>query len=81
MIVPSTAAGIGLDFANINPVRALFWIAVINGLLALFLPIGLLLEASDRKIMKEQRSLLLSRVLVGATGLIMFATAFGMFVL
>ena len=80
VIIASTAAGIALDFANINPVRALFWTAVINGLLAPFLLVGLLIVASDKTLMIEQPSGLLSRVLVGATALIMFGAAIGMFV-
>jgi len=81
VIIASTAAGIALDFANVNPVKALFWTAVINGLLAPFLLVGLVVLASDRTIMMGQPSSTLSRVLVGATALIMFGAAFGMFVL
>ncbi|MFN2475184.1 MAG: Nramp family divalent metal transporter [Chthoniobacterales bacterium] len=81
VIVASTFAGIALDFANINPVKALFWTAVINGLLAPFLLVGVLIVASDKMIMMDQPSSILSRVLVGLTALIMFGAAFGMFVL
>ena len=77
VIIASTATGIALDFANINPVRALFWTAVINGLLAPFLLLGLLVVASNKTIMMGQPSSILSRVLVGATVLIMFGAAFG----
>jgi NRAMP (natural resistance-associated macrophage protein)-like metal ion transporter len=80
VIIVSTAAGIALDFLNINPVRALFWTAVINGLLAPFLLVGLLVIASNKTIMMGQPSSILSRVLVGATVLIMFGAAIGMFV-
>lgn len=81
VIVASTVAGIALDFARINPVRALFWTAVINGVLAPFLLVGILIVASDKTIMMAQPSSILSRVLVGATALIMFGAAFGMFML
>ena len=80
VVIVSTVAGIVLDFLGVNPVRALFWTAVINGLLAPFLLIGVLLVASDKKIMREQPSSILSRILVGVTALIMFGAAFGMFV-
>ena len=80
VVIVSTIAGIVLDFLGVNPVKALFWTAVINGLLAPFLLIGVLLVASDKKIMREQPSSMLSRVLVGATALIMFGAAVGMFV-
>lgn len=81
VIIVSTLAGITLDFANINPVKALFWTAVINGLLAPFLLVGILIVASDKTIMMGQPSSILSRILVGLTALIMFGAAFGMFVL
>lgn len=81
VVVVSTAAGIAMDFANVNPVKALFWTAVINGLLAPFLLIGILIAASDRKLMQNQPSSRLSRVVVGLTTLAMFAAAIGMFVL
>jgi hypothetical protein len=34
LILLSTGVGVGLDFAGINRVKALYWTAVINGLLA-----------------------------------------------
>jgi Mn2+/Fe2+ NRAMP family transporter len=40
-----------MDFANINPVKALYWTAVVNGVLAPFLLLGILLVACDSKIM------------------------------
>jgi Mn2+/Fe2+ NRAMP family transporter len=81
VIIAATSAGIILDFLHVNPVKALFWTAVINGLLAPFLLVGLVILASDKKVMMGQPSSLLSRVLVGATALIMFGAAFGMFAL
>ena len=32
-----------MDYLNINPVKALFWTAIINGLLAPLLLVGILL--------------------------------------
>lgn len=81
VIIASTFAGITLDFLHVNPLQALFWTAVINGLLAPFLLVGLVILASDKKVMMGQPSSILSRVLVGATALIMFGAAFGMFAL
>ncbi|MEY2479360.1 MAG: hypothetical protein QOI04_287 [Verrucomicrobiota bacterium] len=80
IIILSTVAGIALDFANINPVKALFWTAVINGLLAPFLLVGILIVASDSKIMKGQCGSWTGRAVVGLTTLIMFGAAVGMFV-
>ena len=72
--------GIGLDFADVNPVKALYWTAIINGLLAPFLLVGVWLVASDRKVMQDQPSSRLGLVSVGLTTLLMFAAAIGMFV-
>ena len=80
IIIGSTFVGILIDFANINPVKALFWTAVINGLLAPFLLVGILLVASDRKLMNGQSSSALSIVVVGLATLLMFGAAIGMFV-
>ena len=81
MLIFSTLVGIAMDFLNINPVKALFWTAVINGLLAPFLLVGILFVACDRNLMQDQPSSMLSRVVVVITTIAMFAAAIGMFVL
>jgi NRAMP (natural resistance-associated macrophage protein)-like metal ion transporter len=80
VVLLSTAAGIAFDLANINPIRALFWSAVVNGLLAPFLLVGILVVATDRKLMKGQPSSALGRTVVAVTVLLMFGAAIGMFV-
>jgi Mn2+/Fe2+ NRAMP family transporter len=80
VVLLSTAMGIAFDFANINPVRALYWSAVINGVLAPFLLLGILLVASDRRIMHGQTSSALGRTTVAVTMLLMFGACIGMFV-
>ena len=50
VVILSTLLGIGMDFAGINPIKALFWTAIINGLLAPFLLVGILIAAADRKL-------------------------------
>jgi Mn2+/Fe2+ NRAMP family transporter len=81
MVVASAmASGVALDFANVNPVKALYWTAIINGLLAPFLLTGILLAASDRKLMRGQPSSRLGRVTVGVTAALMFGAAVAMFV-
>ena len=80
VVILSTLMGVGLDFAGVNPVKALYWTAIINGLLAPFLLVGVWLVASDRKIMQNQPSSRLALVSVGLTTLLMFAAAIGMFV-
>ena len=76
----SVGLGIAMDFARVNAVSALYWTAVINGVLAPFLLVGILIAASDTELMHGQPSSRLGRVVVGLTTAIMFAAAVGMFV-
>ncbi len=81
VVILSTILGIALDLLNINPLRALFYTAVINGVLAPFLLVGILLVAADRKIMEGAPSSWGSRGIVAVTALVMFAAAVAMFAL
>ena len=60
--------------------KALYWSAVINGLLAPFLLTGILLAASDRRLMARQPSPRLARVMVGVATLLLFVAAVAMVV-
>ena len=80
VIALSTLFGIALDFTNINPVQALYWTAIVNGLLAPFLLVGILLVARDKKIMQGQPSSSFSQIVVLGTTLLMFAAGIAMFV-
>ena len=80
VIAFSTFIGVAMDFIGINPVSALFWTAVINGLLAPFLLIGVLAVARDNKIMHGQPSSKLSQAVVFITILFMFGAATAMFI-
>ncbi len=81
VLIFSMVLGVCMDFLNINPIKTLFWTAVINGLLAPFLLVGILVVACDRKIMQGQPSSWLSRIVVGVATLTMFGAAIGMFLL
>jgi len=81
MLILSMLLGIAMDFLGVNPVKALFWTAVINGVLAPFLLVGVLIAASDRKLMQGQPSSWLSRIVVGTITLVMFGAAAAMFIL
>jgi NRAMP (natural resistance-associated macrophage protein)-like metal ion transporter len=76
----SIGIGVTLDFSRVNPVSALYWTAVINGVLAPFLLVGILIAASDRRLMFGQPSTMRSRYVVGGTAVLMFIAAIGMFV-
>ena len=80
LILLSTGVGVGLDFAGINPVKALYWTAVINGLLAPFLLVAILVVAADKKLMQGQPSSRLGWTVVAITAVAMFAAGVAMFV-
>jgi len=80
LILLSTIIGVGLDFTGINPVKALYWTAVINGLLAPFLLVAILVIASDKKLMQGQPSSRLGWTVVAITTIAMFAAGVAMFV-
>jgi Mn2+/Fe2+ NRAMP family transporter len=69
-----------MTFVEFSPVRALYWSAILNGLLAPFLLVGILLVASDKKIMAGQPSPWLGRAVVLVTTLAMLAAGAVMFV-
>ena len=80
LILFSTAVGVALDFAGINPVKALYWTAVINGLLAPFLLVGILIVAADKTLMQGQPSGRLGWIVVAITTAAMFVAGVAMFV-
>ena len=81
LILVSTLVGVGLNFVHINPVSALYWTAVINGLLAPFLLVGILIVAADKKLMQGQPSSRLGWVVVCVTTIAMFGAGVAMFVM
>jgi Mn2+/Fe2+ NRAMP family transporter len=50
-LVLVTVAGVALNFVGINPIKALFWAAVFNGIAATPVMIIVMLMASNRKVM------------------------------
>jgi NRAMP (natural resistance-associated macrophage protein)-like metal ion transporter len=80
LILISTAVGVLLDFIGINPVKALYWTAVINGLLAPFLLVAILMVAADKKLMQGQPGSRLGWIVVAITTVAMFVASVAMFV-
>jgi NRAMP (natural resistance-associated macrophage protein)-like metal ion transporter len=79
VLVLSILFGMALTFIDIKPMDALFFSAVINGLLAPFVLAGILLVACDRVVMGDQTSSWLARIAVGITTLGMFLAAGAIF--
>jgi len=78
-IAASTLAGALINFAGINPIKALFWTAVINGLLAPPLLVLIMLVSNNPKVMGERTNGRLVNTLGWAAAVIMVAAAVGMF--
>jgi Mn2+/Fe2+ NRAMP family transporter len=69
IILAATLVGLGMNLAGIDPIRALFITAVINGVVAPPLLTLIVLLGSDRKVMKSKASGMVSRTLTwAATG-------------
>jgi Mn2+/Fe2+ NRAMP family transporter len=81
VFVLATVGGVVLDFLHINPIQALYWTAIINGLLAPFLLVALLLVATDQRVMQGQISSAITRYVVMFTTLLMFGAGIAMLVL
>jgi Mn2+/Fe2+ NRAMP family transporter len=51
IIAFATLGGVALDFSPVDPIRALFWAAVINGVIAVPIMVVMMLLADDPKVM------------------------------
>jgi NRAMP (natural resistance-associated macrophage protein)-like metal ion transporter len=71
----STSAAIEINFLGINPVTALLWAAVINGLLAPPLLVLIMLIGNQKKIMKQHTNGVVLNILGWATTLAMSLAA------
>jgi NRAMP (natural resistance-associated macrophage protein)-like metal ion transporter len=81
VLICSMVVGIALSFTSIKPMDALFLTAVVNGVLAPFLLVGILIVACDGRIMQNQPSSLLACAAVAVTTIGMFVAAIALFVL
>jgi NRAMP (natural resistance-associated macrophage protein)-like metal ion transporter len=80
VIIAGTALGMVFNFLGINPLSALFWTAVLNGLLAPPLLVLVMLVANDRTVMGERTNGRWLNVLGWATVVVMFSAAVGLVV-
>ena len=75
VIAAATLIGMLINFVGINPIDALFWTAVINGLIAPPLLVLLMLVSNNRQVMGDKVNGLPSNVLGWAATVVMFAAA------
>jgi Mn2+/Fe2+ NRAMP family transporter len=78
VIVVSTLIGMLLNFVGLDPVKALFWTAVLNGVLAPPLLVVVMLVANNRAIMGKWVNSPGLNILGWATTLLMLAAAVGL---
>jgi Mn2+/Fe2+ NRAMP family transporter len=81
VLAVSLALGVTLQSFGVNPVRALYLSAMVNGLLAPLLLAGILIVAADRKLMAGQPSPGLARAVVACATVVMLVAAVAMAVL
>jgi NRAMP (natural resistance-associated macrophage protein)-like metal ion transporter len=81
ILAAATVAGVAINFLHIDPIRALFWTAVVNGVVAPPLLVLIILLGSDRNFMHTRISGWLSRSLTWVATAIMAAAAVFMLVL
>ncbi len=81
IIIAATLIGLALDFVGVNPIKALVYAAVFNGVAAVPLIFIIAKTARNRSIMREYRSGLLSHVFVWLTFAVMALSSLLMFVM
>ena len=80
VIIISTIIGLWINFANIDPIKALIYTAVINGIVAVPLLISIMKIANDRKILGNKINGKVSNIIGWITVLIMGSSVAIMFV-
>ena len=79
VIACSTLFGIAIDWSPIDPVKALFWSAVLNGVVAVPLLVAMMLIVSNRTVMGRYRAGPRLLALGWACTAVMAAAAIGLF--
>ncbi len=80
VIIVSTLVGMLINFLRIQPVTALFWTAVINGVLAPPLLVMIMLVSNNKEVMGKRVNGRLTNFIGWTTAVLMSAAALGMFV-
>jgi NRAMP (natural resistance-associated macrophage protein)-like metal ion transporter len=75
VIAVATLVGVGIDYLGINPIDALFFTAVINGLVAPPLLVMIMLVGNNKKIMGKRTNSRLTNILGWGAAVVMFLAA------
>jgi len=79
VIAVSTLVGVAIDLTGINPIRALFWTAVINGLIAPPLLVVVMFVSNNKKAVGQRTNGLFTNIIGWLAAAVMFAAAIAMF--
>ncbi len=79
VIAVSTLIGVAIDFVGINPIKALFWTAVINGVVAPPLLIVVMLVSNNKRVMGTRTNGLFTNIVGWLATAVMFIAAIAMF--
>jgi NRAMP (natural resistance-associated macrophage protein)-like metal ion transporter len=79
VIAASTIVGVLIDFVGINPISALFWTAVINGVTAPPLLVVVMLVSNDKRVMGKRTNGPWTNIIGWLATGIMFVAAIAMF--
>lgn len=79
VIAASTIVGVAIDFLGINPIKALFWTAVINGVVAPPLLVVVMLVANNKRVMGTRTNGLVTNIVGWLAAAVMFIAAIAMF--
>jgi Mn2+/Fe2+ NRAMP family transporter len=81
VIAVAIVLGIAVDFSPLDPIKALIWSAVLNGVIVVPIMAAMMVVASRRKIMGDFVAALWQRLLGWAATAIMAAAAIAMFIM
>lgn len=80
VIAASTLIGVLINFAGINPISALFWTAVINGVVSPPLLVIIMLVSNNKAVMGRNVNRTITNIIGWLAAVVMFAAAIGMLV-
>jgi Mn2+/Fe2+ NRAMP family transporter len=79
VLAAATIIGLGLNFVGLNPIRALFWSAVLNGVVSTPLMVVTMLMSANRKVMGQFTLPRGLRAVGWIATLVMLAASIGLF--
>jgi len=79
VLAAATLVGLALNFVKVDPIRALFWAAIINGVVAVPVMIVTMLLSSSKNVMRQFRIPWILRIVGWAATLMMLLASIGMF--